>query len=226
MRRLTALPIELVQLEPMLLDRRRCEPFSHPEWLFEVKYDGHRMLAQFGGGQAFLKSRGGLNYSDYFPEVVESLQALELAGRFVVDGEVCVLDDLGRSDFDRLQSRAARQRLYPGCDLVTYCIFDVLMFEGRRVMDLPLTERKQLLRAMFWPKPKRTLLVVDSIEAEGLQLYAMAVQLKLEGLVAKLARSVYAPGERTTYWRRLKRPGAVPPGRFAHRRRKSDIGSE
>lgn len=216
------MPRELAQLQPMLLDERRYTAFSDPHWLYEVKYDGHRALAMFGAGQAFVRSRGGMNYTGHFPEVIKALAAVDQGDApCIVDGELAVLDDLGRSDFERLQARARRRGWYAGCDPVTFCIFDVLQLRGQNVMKLPFVERKALLRGLFTPRPKHSLLVVDAIPEEGLQMYSMAVQLQLEGLVAKHEASTYEPGERSPMWRRIKRPGAVPPERFAHARRRA-----
>ncbi|TFZ00603.1 hypothetical protein EZ313_19300 [Ramlibacter henchirensis] len=134
----------------------------------------------------------------------------------MVDGEVCVLDDLGRSDFNRLQDRARRKCHYPGCDAVTYCIFD-LLHAASSLVDLPVVLCKALLSELFTPKPSHDLLVVQSIPAEGLDLYAAALKLELEGLMAKRCDSDYVPGQRSSCWRKLKRPGAIPAERFAHK---------
>jgi bifunctional non-homologous end joining protein LigD len=206
-------PRLLYGLQPMLLDDRRCLPFNSPDWVFEVKNDGYRVLAEFGAGQAALRTRGGHDCSEWFPEVTRALGRYR-GGPHVVDGEVCVLDELGRSDFDRLQQRAYGRRYYPGCDAVTYCMFDLLIESGVTLMDAPLLERKARLKKLFTPKPKHHLLVVDAIPEAGIELYGMAVELKLEGLVAKKADSIYLPGERTREWRKVKVPGAVPPERF------------
>jgi bifunctional non-homologous end joining protein LigD len=106
-------PRVLDRLRPVLLDNRRCLPFNSPDWLFEVKNDGYRVLAEFGTGQAELRTRGGHDCSEWFPEVTRAL-ARHHGGSHVVDGEVCVLDDLGRSDLDRLQGRARRRSVPPG----------------------------------------------------------------------------------------------------------------
>jgi bifunctional non-homologous end joining protein LigD len=201
------------RLTPMLLDSRRHLPFDSPDWVFEIKNDGYRVLAEFGSGQVALRTRGKQDCSTWFPEVVHALGAYQ-GGPYVVDGEVCVMDEIGRSDFDRLQDRARRRCYYPDCDPVVYAIFDLLVDRGENIMGLPLVHRKERLGKLFKPKPKQTLLVMDAIPEYGIELYAMAVALKLEGLVAKRKESIYVPGERTGAWRKIKRPGAVPPERL------------
>lgn len=205
--------ISVVNLKPMLLDAGKYQPFDSPEWLFEIKYDGYRMLAEFGAGEVKMRTRGGHDAASWFPEVARALAAYE-GGPYIVDGEVCVMDDLGRSDFDRLHARAARRCYYAGCDPVTYAMFDLLVDGGLSILNRPLVERKACLKRLFTPPPTKTLLVMDAIPEHGVELYAMAVELGLEGLVAKRSDSTYVPGERTAAWRKIKRPGAVPPERF------------
>jgi len=160
----------------------------------KIKYDGYRMLAVFGDVQVRLKTRGGIDCTAWFPEIVKALGRYS-GGTFVVDGEVCVLDELGRSHFDRLQDRARRKCHYPECDPVVYCMFDLLV-AGESLTELPLALRKALLTKFFTPKPTHGLLVVESVPDAGLELYAAAVQLQLEGLTAKRADSPYVMGER------------------------------
>lgn len=134
----------LPRLKPMLLDDRKRRPFSGPKWLFELKYDGWRVLAEFGTGEVDMRTRNGHRCIKWFPEVAVALSKLG-GGPHFVDGEVCVLDDLGRSDFDRLQSRAVRHGWYEGADPVAYCVFDLLVEGGTSIMSLPLRERTERL---------------------------------------------------------------------------------
>jgi len=91
------------EYKPMLLEER---PFDLDQsgWIYEIRFDGYRLLAEFGG-TVQLRSRNGANATKWFPEVVESLAEIK-GGLYVVDGEVCVLDDMGRSDFNLLHERA------------------------------------------------------------------------------------------------------------------------
>lgn len=194
----------------MLLGEAR--PFSDPDWLFEIKHDGYRVLAEWDGASVYLQSRNGADATAWFPEVATTLAGLG-GGRHVVDGEMCVLDDIGRSDFNRLHARARMRGWRPGADPVVFCVFDVLVQAGQSVMGLPLTERKRRLAKLFADKPPSTLVVSD-FEGEGRLLYDQAVQLKLEGIVAKRKDSLYVPGQRTADWLKIKRPGATPAQRF------------
>ena len=195
-------------LSPMLLDERPLD-LDASGWVYEFKYDGCRLMAAGGHGTARLWTRNSADATLWFPEIVESLSELR-GGPYVFDGEVSVLDDLGRSDFIRLQHRARERRSFEGADKVAYCIFDLLMDGGANIMGKPLVERKRRLREILTP-PLDGLQYVQHKDERGRELYEQAVmQLKLEGIVAKRADSIYQPGVRSRDWVKVKRPGAVP----------------
>lgn len=197
-------------LSPMLLADGRY-PFSDPAWLFELKHDGYRVLASVDAGVARLRTRNGADCTGWFPEVASSLAEIG-GGPHILDGEVCVLDDLGRSDFERLQDRARRRRYVLGGDEVVYCAFDLLVHAGKDVMAEPVERRKALLEKIVAGRP--SLLYVGHVEGEGEWLYQQALALRLEGIVAKRKGSTYQPGARSRDWLKIKRPGAVPAERF------------
>lgn len=93
------------------------KPFSATEWLYEIKFDGYRCMAQIEPGQVKLVTKSGVDCGGWYPEVAQALAAVP-GGLHVIDGEACVLDDLGRADFNALHARAARRRHYPGCATV------------------------------------------------------------------------------------------------------------
>ena len=101
-------------LSPMLLDERLLD-LEEPGWIFEIKFDGWRLMSQFGVGKRELRTRKGANATRWFPEVARAPASVE-RGPYVTDGEACVLDDMGRSDADRFQDRARRRRWYEGAD--------------------------------------------------------------------------------------------------------------
>ena len=198
---------------PMLLDNKERAPFDDPAWLFEIKIDGYRVLAEVAGGQAALRTRNGADCTEWFPEVAGGLRSLP-GGPHVLDGEAAVLDDVGRSDFDRLQDRAKRRRWYQGCDPVAYMIFDLLVHNGKNITKLPLAERKARLQKMLTPAPD-SVLYMQHFESESVLPFQQAVvPLQLEGLVGKRRDSLYVPGARSRDWVKVKRPGAVPAKRF------------
>jgi bifunctional non-homologous end joining protein LigD len=203
----------LADLSPMLATAR-ADPFDDPQWLFEPKHDGYRLLAETGRALR-LQTRNGHDATAWFPELREPLMRLA-DGRHILDGEVCVLDAIGRSDFELLHARAKRRGWKPGDPEVVYCVFDVLVHRGRAVLQRPLWERKGLLASML-EQPPPNVLLVGEIAGEGRAMFAAACELRLEGIVAKMRKSTYQPGERSRDWLKIKRPDAVPPERFKRR---------
>jgi bifunctional non-homologous end joining protein LigD len=96
---------------------RKPPPFDEPGWIYELKFDGYRLVAGVERGEVSLATRGGQDATGWFPEVAGGLATIG-GGPHVIDGEICVLDDLGRSNFDRLRARASRRRWYEGADPV------------------------------------------------------------------------------------------------------------
>lgn len=198
----------LDQLCPMLLTERKTIPRGG-DWLYEIKYDGYRVLASTGS-TARLKSRGGIDATSWFPEVAAAVA--DMPSGSVLDGEVCVLDDLGRSNFDRLHARARRKGWYEGADLVVYCVFDVLVAMGRDFRPVALEKRKAMLAKLLRSHGGQVLHVTGVDDGDW--LHRSALELKLEGVVGKRLGSPYRDGVRSVDWIKVKRPGAVPPERF------------
>ncbi len=206
-------PLSLSQISPMLLDERPID-MSAPEWLWQLKHDGYRGLAGVSQGIVELRTRNGAVATTWFPEVARELAKLRGA-LTVLDGEFVVLDELGRSDFERLHARARRRRLFPGADPVVFCAFDLLVEDGKSLMSQPLETRlarlSKLLRGL-----QGSVMVLGHFESTDAQtIFREAVlPLKLEGLVAKRKDSPYVPGIRSLDWVKVKRKGAIPPQRF------------
>ncbi|WP_291455588.1 hypothetical protein [Cupriavidus sp.] len=198
----------LDQLSPMLLVERKAVP-RDAGWLYEIKFDGYRVLASTGS-TARLKSRGGIDATGWFPEVAAALA--DMPDGTILDGEVCVLDEMGRSDFNRLHTRARRKRWYEGADLVVYCVFDMLVDKGKDLRAAALEKRKASLARLMRAHSDRVL-HVTSVD-DGRWLYQSALDLQLEGIVGKRVGSTYQDGARSSDWVKVKRPGAVPPERF------------
>lgn len=192
---------------------KRAPPFGQPGWLYELKFDGYRLVAGVNGGVVRLATRNGADATKWFPEIVQGLATIS-DGPHIIDGEVCVLDGFGRSDFARLQDRAHHRRWYEGCDPVVFCAFDLLARDGHSLISLPIEARKAQLGELLTPA-RPSVLYVGHFDAEhGRELFEHAKELKLEGLVAKRLGSLYTPGERSPDWVKCKVPGAVPPERF------------
>jgi len=204
--------ISFDSLKPMLLDERPVD-LTEPGWICEFKFDGYRLMAEVDL-HVELRTRGGASATAWFPEVVAGLSVLK-GGPYIFDGEVCVLDDQGRSDFDKLQDRARRRKWFQGAPPVVYCIFDVLVDRGVDITRQPLKQRKETLAKLLKKNLPNVLLVGHFDGEDGLTVFEKAVRpLKLEGLIAKRNLSTYQPGVRSPDWVKVKRNGAVPPERF------------
>ena len=188
----------------LTLAESRDEPFSSPEWIYELKYDGYRVLAARHGGEPRIRSRNGKNFTDLYPEIARALRALPYDD-MLLDGELVVLDDSGRPVFQFLQQRF---RLRSGVDVeksaierpATLFAFDLLGFEGHDLRGMALFERKKLLESLL-PRtgPVR---YADHVVERGLEMYAKVREMRLEGIVAKKANSKYL-GRRTGQWLKI-----------------------
>jgi bifunctional non-homologous end joining protein LigD len=165
--------VELVKFQPLQLGRRP-EPFSHQDWLFEIKYDGFRALAQIEHGRCRLISRNGNDFKS-FRTLCESIGA-EVKHPVVLDGEIVCLDGKGKSEFYDLLFRKGQPR---------FVAFDLLHCDGQDLTYSPLVERKHRLRAIL-PKNSQSVLFCDHIEANWERLlFRLACKRDLEGIVAK-----------------------------------------
>jgi bifunctional non-homologous end joining protein LigD len=196
--------VDIRTLSPMLAVPRD-DAFDGDDWVFELKYDGYRLLCGKGDDGVVLRYRSGKEATAAFPEIRRALEALPF-GRFVLDGEVVVLDDDARPNFGRLQKRAMLQR---GLDVetatrehpVTLYAFDLLAFDDYDVRPLPLLERKALLRRLL--PPAGVIRYTDHIERQGVALMDHVRRLEVEGVVAKRAAAAYRAG-RHDDWQKIR----------------------
>ncbi len=170
------------------------EPFDGPDWLFEVKWDGYRAIAAVQKDGVTLTSRNGLDLLARFPEMAE-LPAAFRSLPVVVDGEVCVIDENGRSSFQSLQSR---ERDDPG---LTFVAFDLLYADGRDLRDLPLEERKAQLEKLV--RPNHHVLYSKHVLTGGKAFFALAKRAGLEGIIGKRRDSSYR-STRSRDWVKIK----------------------
>ncbi|QNK39751.1 DNA ligase D [Caproicibacter fermentans] len=168
------------------------------DWLYEIKYDGYRILAYAEGGAVRLVTRNGNDYTERFQEVADSIAAWSGGRAMVLDGEMTVADSRGRTDFQALQSYLKN----PGDKQLTYLVFDVLALDGEDLRELPLTDRKNTLEALLNDAPKN-LRYSRHVEGNGKESLLAACKLNLEGIVGKKPGSVYS-GTRNGDWIKLK----------------------
>jgi bifunctional non-homologous end joining protein LigD len=180
------------------------QPFDRKGWSFEVKWDGVRTIAyvEHQGSQhrVLLRSRGGHNVNEQYPEVVDALYALPLPS-VVLDGEIVALDAEGRSHFQLLQSRLQGSRDGQKSPLAYY-VFDILYFNGHRLLDRPLSDRRKILEGVLPAGP--VVRLSEPVSQEGRKVYAAAQSLGIEGIVGKEDSSTYQPGRRSGAWVKIK----------------------
>jgi bifunctional non-homologous end joining protein LigD len=162
-----------MQFQPMPLVRR-AEPFTHADWLFEIKWDGFRSLAFIENGRAKLISRNGNEFRS-FPGLNIALPLECRTESAVLDGEIVCLDETGHTNFENLLFHRREPRFYA---------FDLLFSEGEDLRYLPLEERKHQLRSLLRQQGER-LLYCDHVELAGEEFFWLACQRDLEGIVAK-----------------------------------------
>lgn len=179
------------------------EPFTDPEWLFELKWDGMRGIAFVRAGTVRLFSRSGRDVTSGFPELSLLPERL-MAREAVLDTEIVVLDDRGHSSFERMQSRmnvarpsAALLKTHPA----DCYVFDILYCDGYDLRSAPLSERKRFLREVLDPLPP--VRYSDHVVERGEEFFRRASERGAEGIIAKRLQSSYSAG-RSTDWLKVK----------------------
>ena len=167
-------------------------------WLFEVKYDGYRIVAYVEGGRARLVTRNGNDYTRHFPAIARSLEDWAAGRAMVLDGELVVTDEAGKTDFQALQNFLRD----PSGKHPAYVAFDLLAFEGDDLRDRPLAERKELLESLMSDAPDNLRYSVH-VRGNGADSFRAACKQHLEGVVGKRADSPYR-GVRNGDWIKLK----------------------
>lgn len=171
---------------------RRSEPFDHPDWIFELKYDGYPCVAYLDAGAVRLVSRRGREFTQYVS--LATALAREIRARdAVIDGELAVLDEAGKPVFAAMRSRRPPVLI----------AFDLLQLDGEDLRALPLVERKARLRKIL-PKKSAAVLYLQHVDGRGRLLYALACEQDLEGIVAKKADAPY--DVKRAQWVKIKNP--------------------
>ncbi len=173
-----------------------------PGWSYEFKWDGVRVLADFGGGSPALYARSGAVVTIAYPEIA----ALTLPAGSLLDGEMVVLDDHNRPSFTSLAERMHVRDPRRAADLaatlpVTYMIFDVLKYDGLSLTELPYRVRRETLEQLGLEGPHW---LVPPASPDGPAMRAAASENRLEGVVAKRLDTPYVPGLRSPDWIKVK----------------------
>ncbi|MEY9461927.1 ATP-dependent DNA ligase [Bradyrhizobium ottawaense] len=181
------------RLQPMLATLTDS-PFADPNWVFEDKFDGFRMVAEIRRGRVALYSRNGKIISHSYVEVAKALEGVKADA--VIDGELVAIGKDGASHFQLLQNALRHEAK------LLYCAFDLMFADGEDLRPLPLLERKKRLKGIL---PRHKLIAFSNHrKGNGTKFFAEAERRHLEGIMAKRADSPYASGRRTADWLKVK----------------------
>jgi len=184
----------LHRIKPMLATLIK-NAFDHPDWIFEIKWDGYRAIAEVRQGNVSLYSRNLISLNQKFFPIVESLGKFRFDA--VLDGEIVVVDNDGRPDFQMLQDYQKS-----GSGHLLYYVFDLLYFQGHDLTNLPLLRRKELLKKILPSSQK--IKFSDHVSEEGLLFFNVVKEKGLEGIIAKQSQSAYRIGRRSRQWLKVK----------------------
>lgn len=189
----------------LMLATSREDPFTDDDWVFELKYDGYRLLAERHQREPFLRSRAGHDLTVTFPEIARAVRGLPFED-LVLDGEVVVHDADGLPSFSRLQKRGRilnrADALRASVELpAVFYAFDLLGVEGFDLRGMPLLERKAFLRDVL--PTVGPIRYADHIPAQGEAMYQQVQAMRLEGVVGKKADAVYRGG-RSAHWVKIR----------------------
>lgn len=171
------------------------KPFDKEGWQYEIKWDGYRAIAFCNKNKVELKSRNDKSFNEKFYPVFNALKQWKINA--VVDGEVVILGDGGESNFGALQTwrSEADGEIY-------FYVFDLLWIDGRNLMQMPLSERRNILKQII---PENNILrFSENFEVSGIDFFEAAKKMGLEGIMAKKSDSPYIPGNRTKNWLKIK----------------------
>ncbi|MFY9958830.1 DNA ligase D [Bradyrhizobium sp.] len=172
-------------------------PPSGKGWGHEIKFDGYRVQLRVEGGNATLKTRKGLDWTDKFKTIAKEASALP---DVLVDGEIVALDHNGAPHFSALQAALSDGET----DRLMFFAFDLLFAEGKDLRRLPLAERKAQLKQLLEARKKaRQIYYVEHFETDGDAMLQSASELSLEGIVSKKLSAPYHSG-RTESWTKAK----------------------
>ena len=187
--------LKITQLIKPMLATKAPEIFNKANWIYELKWDGYRALANIQDGKVDFYSRNGISFKNKFNSLYQHLKTIP--HDVILDGEVVVLNEEGMPQFQKLQN----YQNDPSGEL-RYYVFDLLFLNGHNIMHLPLTERKSLIPEVIEDIPQ--VYYCDHVESMGKSFFEQAIASGMEGVIAKQADSQYLPGTRSDKWLKIK----------------------
>lgn len=170
---------------------------DNPDWMYEPKYDGYRAVAKINKGKVEIVSRNGNPFNKQYQPLVPELEKFE--DDLILDGEIVIEDQKGISNFQLLQNYTTTKK-----GVLRYYVFDILYLNGYPVTQLPFTQRRELLEAVFAKVKLTNIQPSPIVLEEGKELMERLTKLGYEGIIAKACDSSYFPGLRSDSWLKLK----------------------
>ncbi len=181
-------------IKPMLAQSSE-KPFNDNDWVFEIKWDGFRAIADLRETAIQLYSRNGLSYSEKFSKITKALE--DQNHQMILDGEIVAFNSEGKPDFQTLQKIGDNPNL-----AMTYQVFDLLWLNGHSTENLTLVQRKELLKEAL--VENEIIKYCEHIPEKGIDFFDQIKKMELEGMIAKKADSTYSEGVRTSDWLKIK----------------------
>ncbi|HEX3019309.1 MAG TPA: DNA ligase D [Chitinispirillaceae bacterium] len=181
-------------LHPMLA-KLIDQPFDREGWIFEIKWDGYRAIAEIRNNSVQLYSRNGVSFLNDYDSVINDLKKIDFEAIF--DGEIVVVSTDGKADFNLLQNYGRTK-----AGVLLYFVFDILYLQGYDLRSTPLIQRKSLLKQVL--PALDHIRYNEHIEQNGIAFYKLALENRIEGIIAKDQNSPYMEGKRSNYWQKIK----------------------
>ena len=172
------------------------EPFDDPDWIYEVKWDGYRAVSYINKGTVSISSRNNKSFEGKYYPIAAVMEKWSINA--VLDGEIVVIGKEGKANFSALQN----WRSEADGNLIYY-VFDILWYNDIDIMSLTLSERQTILKEIL-PTSDDRVRLSPSFTSNGLDFFAAAKKMGLEGIMAKKANSIYSPDSRNKEWLKIK----------------------
>jgi len=192
------------KIKPMLCKTGKA--FNDKGWIFELKIDGTRALFFFKNGKLKIQNRRLKDITYRYPEFSDLPKFIK-AKEAILDGEIVILNEEGKPDFYKLATREQTSgklkiKFLSKTIPATYFAFDIIYKDGKDLRNVPLIERKKILKSVI--KKNKYLLFLDYIKEKGKEFFKAVKKNKLEGIVGKRINSIYEPGRRSENWIKIK----------------------
>jgi bifunctional non-homologous end joining protein LigD len=182
-------------VEPMKAQLTDQPAFDSDDWIFEIKWDGYRAIAEVNKSGNKLYSRNGLTFDKAYPKVFDALKSIKK--NVIIDGEIVVFDEKGKPNFQKLQNYQNKDRYQ-----IQYFVFDIIELDGEPLTNLDVIARKEKLRNTL---PHSDIIkYCDHVDGDGRMLFKEMQKMGFEGMIAKRKSSKYYIGKRTNDWLKIK----------------------